>query len=408
MSGTRTAVPRNWLINRNYALFMGGSFISALGSWFQGVAIGWLVLDLTGSPFVLGLTNFMLMAPLFFLGVAGGVLADRVERRRLLLGGLSTSALALGLLAALAMAGRASVGAILAISLVVGLTQAVVWPAWQPFIKDLVPAERLPQAIAFNSARFNLTRVLGPALAGVLLARIGAPACLAIAAGSSAGVIAATWLIRPPERRRGHLTPWRSALGEGVEYLRADPVARLLLLLTGATGLVVLPYQAFLPAFARDELQIGATGLGVLLAAVGVGAVFGALLSGTRLAARRPALSMAAFSFASGAGLAAFALSTPARGAPVWLAIAALALTGLGSIGYQTMANATLQLRVPDALIGRVMGVWVVVNAGVTPLGSLALGGVAERFGLPVVLFWCGVAGIAIAALLARVRIPHA
>ena len=149
------------LINRNYALFMGGSFVSALGSWFQSVALGWLVLELSNSPFVLGLVNFALMAPLFFLGFAGGVLADRVERRTLLLVGMGWSTLAIGLLAVLALRGQASVPAILVISLFIGLTQAIVWPAWQPFIKDLVPAERLREAIAFNSARFNLTRVLG-------------------------------------------------------------------------------------------------------------------------------------------------------------------------------------------------------------------------------------------------------
>jgi MFS family permease len=390
------------LINRNYALFMGGSFVSALGSWFQSVALGWLVLELSDSPFILGLVNFALMAPLFFLGFAGGVLADRAERRTLLLVGMGASTLAVGLLAGLALSGWASVPAILAISLVIGLTQAIVWPAWQPFIKDLVPVERLREAIAFNSARFNLTRVLGPALAGVLMARVGAPACLAVAALSGAGVLIATWLIRRPRGRRARTAPWLSALGEGVSYVRADAFTLRLLVFTGAMGLLVLPYQAFLPAFARDVLRTGADGLALLVTAVGAGAVLGALLSSGRLVESRPNAAMAAFALATGAGLAAFALATPANGLPPWLAPPALCVVGLGSIGYLTTANSILQLRVPDALVGRVMGLWVVVNAGTTPLGSLALGGVAERFGVAPVVFWCGVIGVGLAALLPR------
>ncbi|MGH2350856.1 MAG: MFS transporter [Chloroflexota bacterium] len=390
------AYVRRVLINRNYALFMGGSFVSALGSWFQGVAIGWLVLDLSDSPFVLGLANFAQMAPLFFLGFAGGVLADRVDRRSLLLGGMAVGMAAVSLLAALALAGQASVPAILAASLLLGLTNAVVWPAWQPFIKDLVPLDRLREAIAFNSARFNLTRVLGPALAGVLLAGFGAPFCLAIAALSSAGVLIATWLIRRPRTPRARPAPWLSALDEGVRYVRGDGFTLRLLLVTGAYGFLVLPYQAFLPAFARDVLRTGAEGLGALLTAVGIGAVLGALLTGTQAVADQPGRSMALFALAGGSGLAAFAVATPANGYPAWMAMPSLVMVGLGSIGYLTTANSTLQLRVPDALVGRVMGLWVVVNAGTAPLGSLALGSAAERFGLPLVVFWCGLVGIGI------------
>ena len=162
------------LINRNYALFMGGSFLSALGGWVQAVAIGWLVYDLTGSPFILGLANFAQMAPLFFLGMLGGVLADRFDRRILLTIGLSVTAIALSVLAAVTISGKASVPLIIAISFVLGLANVIMWPAWQPFIKELVPPSRLREAIAFNAARFNLSRVLGPAIGGTILATSGA------------------------------------------------------------------------------------------------------------------------------------------------------------------------------------------------------------------------------------------
>jgi MFS family permease len=389
---------RRVLINRNYALFMAGSFVSAMGSWFQAVAFGWIVLELTGSPLVLGLANFAQMAPLFFLGFFGGALADRVDRRTLLLWGIGTGAVALAVLAALALAGRVTVPAVLLVSLVIGLTNAVVWPAWQPFIQELVPPDRLRDAIAFNSARFNLTRVLGPAAAGLLMARVGAPACLAVAAAGSGGVLLATWLIRRPRGRRAAAPPWLSALAEGIAYVRADAFTFRLLGITGLFGVVVLPYQAFLPAFARDVLATGAEGLGVLLTAVGGGAVLGAAATGSRHVATRPGPAMALCALLAGAGLLVFALATPLHGFPTWVASAALVLVGFGSIGYLTTANATLQLRVPDHLTGRVMGLWVVMNAGTTPLGSLALGGAAERFGLPQVVLAGGLAGIAVGA----------
>src|SRR5688500_5849666 len=192
------------LINRNYTLFMLGSFVSALGSWFQAVAIGWLVLELSGSPFVLGLANFAQMAPLFFLGFFGGVLADRVDRRFLLIGGIGLGTIATTVIAVLSLVDRQSITALLLASLVLGLSNAVVWPAWQPFITDLVPKDRLRDAMAFNSARFNLSRVLGPALAGVLMPPAGAPICLLLPPVSRAAVLIATWLIRLPAARRAH------------------------------------------------------------------------------------------------------------------------------------------------------------------------------------------------------------
>jgi len=424
------ALIRRLLINRNYALFMAGSFVSAMGSWFQAVAIGWLVLDLTNSPFVLGLTSFAQMAPLFFLGFFGGVLADRFDRRIILLAGIGVGTLAIGILAALSLAGRANVAAILIASLAIGLSNMVVWPAWQPFIKDLVPDDRLRDAIAFNAARFNLTRVLGPALAGLLMARVGAPLCLAIAALSSGAVLLATWLIQRPTGRRAIALPWLSALVEGLAYVRQDGYTARLLLITGLFGVLVLPFQTFLPAFARDVLQIGAEGLGVLLTAVGGGAVLGAVISSSRHVADRPGLAMGVTAATTGTGLIIFAfaalasrtadatlgagatnITTGMKGllaqqSPVWLASAALVMTGFGSIAYLTTANAALQLRVPDHLMGRIMGLWVVMNAGTLPLGSLALGAAAERVGLPEVVLGTGVVGVVIGAftLIARAQ----
>lgn len=384
------------LINRNYALFMGGSFLSALGSWVQAVAIGWLVYDLTGSPFILGLTNFAQMAPLFFFGMLGGVLADRFDRRILLTVGLATSAVALTVLAIMTIAERASVPLIVGISLVLGLANVIVWPAWQPFIKELVPPSRLREAIAFNAARFNLSRVLGPAIGGTILAASGAGTCLAVTAVTSVAVVAVTLAVRRPRATRATMmAPWLSSLGEGVSYVSADPFTFRLLAVTTLFGLAVMPYATFLPALSQDILGLGPDGLGHLLTAAGMGAVVGAIVTGMPQVGSRPRTAMAAFSAIAAVG--AITIATSARAfstvpGAAWLALAAI---GLGTVGFLTNANTVLQLRVPDHLVGRVMGLWVVLNAGTNPLGSLALGALAERAPLTWVF---GIAGVAAAA----------
>jgi hypothetical protein len=355
-AGTAAGLWQRLLINRNFALFSAGSFFSALGSWFLTVAVGWLVFDLTDSAFVLGLSTFMQLVPVFVLGFFGGVLADRVDRRRLLLAGQAVTAGATAVMAGMALAGKAGVPSILGLSLVLGVANAVVWPTWQPFVKELVPDDRLRDAVAFNSARYHLTAVVGPFLAGLLVARAGAPACLVVAALGSAGVLLTTWRIRTERGRRARSAPasWTAALAEGTDYLRGDGFSRRLLLATGAYGLCVMPYQALLPAVARDLLGTGAAGLGLLLALVGGGAVLGALITRTGLVGARPGLAMALFGLLGGAGLSAFAvLAARAQGAGapaslVWLASVSLVLCGFGSNGYLTAGNSTLQLRVPD------------------------------------------------------------
>jgi MFS family permease len=387
---------------------MGGSFLSALGSWVHAVAVGWLVYDLTGSPFILGLANFAQMAPLFFFGMLGGVLADRFDRRILLAIGLSVTALALTVLAALVLAGQASVPLIVGMSLVLGLANVVVWPAWQPFIKELVPTSRLREAIAFNAARFNLSRVVGPAIGGSILATSGAGTCLAVTAFTSIAVVAVTLAVRRPRAARATVyAPWLSSLGEGFAYVLADPFTFRLLAVTTLFGLAVMPYATFLPALAQDVLGLGPDGLGHLLTAAGGGAVVGAVVTGMPQVGARPREAMAGFSAIGACGTAAVAgwasdiATVPAL---AWIALAAI---GLGTVGFLTSANTVLQLQVPDHLVGRVMGLWVVLNAGTNPLGSLALGALAERAPLTTVF---GIAGVAAAtcavALIAILRDP--
>jgi len=366
-------------INRNYALFMGGSFVSATGSWFLSVAISWLVWEIGKSELLLGLANFAQMGPLLVLGLVGGVVADRVDRRHLM---IVTQVLTTAVSAVLAVAeviDFASIPAILALLLVLGVAQSFTWPTWSAFIADLVGPERLRAAVALNSARFNLTRIVGPALAGVLLAEIGAGACLIAAAVGQACLMVALWAIHSGPMAKAPREPLLAAIREAVGLAWGTPSVRELLLVAGVIATVVLPYVTFLPAFAQNVLQVGPQGFGLMLTAVGAGAICGATISGTRLVAQHTRAAQGVLSIVTGAALVAFALAT----VPL-VAAAALVVVGLGSIGYLATANATVQLAVPREVVGRVMGLWVVVTAGTTPLGGIFLGALAERIGLGV------------------------
>ena len=373
MRGTVVRSLQGVFINRNYGLFLGGSFVSALGSWLLTVAQGWLVLQLGNSDFLLGLANFAQMAPLLVFGVVGGAVADRIDRRLLLLVTQFASFLAAAALAALAVTGRLSVSALLIVALAFGLANVLMWPTWSAFIKDLVGPEQLRLAVATNSARFNLTRVLGPAIGGLILARYGAAACLVLGTAMMLGVTAALLAIQSPPRQPSPAPRWRQALTQGVSYAWRHRPVRDVLLLTSVIALFGSSYQAFLPAFARDVLHAGPEGLGWELGAVGIGAIAGAVVSGHRIVARRPGQAMLLLLAVTGGGLLWFAAARD-----VLPALLALAIVGFATIGFLSTANASVQLAAPNAIVGSVMGVWVVVNAGLVPVGSLLLGSAAE------------------------------
>jgi MFS family permease len=386
-------------INRNFALFILGTAGSGTGYWFLLVALGWLVLELGNSTFLLGLATFAQMAPMFVLGLFGGVVADRFNRKTIMLAAQLVVAAANAVLALAASLGLLTIPVILACSLVFGLANSVLWPTWSVFIKDLVGAAHLRQAVALNAARFNLTRVVGPALAGIMLQHLGPAWCLWVGLLSSLGIIATILLMRlppwqPPPAAGSVLTSVREAL---TAVWQTPPVRRLLGV-TGMIGLVALPFQAFLPALARDSLRAGPDVLGLLTAAVGAGAILGALGSGAPLARARPAWTLTALAAGVVAGLALLAAATT-----LWLALVALGLLGLATIGFLSIANASIQLGVPDALVGRVMGLWVVMNAGTQPIGSLIEGAIAERWGLGMTFAGAAlICGLAVVWLVAQ------
>ena len=376
-------------INRDFALFMGGSFISAMGMWFRTVTVSWVAFEMTGSAFYLGMLTFAQLAPILFFGLLGGVLADRVDRRRLMLTVSTVVTLFNTLLAALGAGGWINPAILLALVATLGLCDAVMFPTWQAVIKDLVPTERLRTAVAVSSVRFNLSRVLAPALAGGLLSIAGPAACLAVSAGSSLGIILVTLAIRPRKLTTSRPVSWWAAIGQGLDYTRREVDVRRLLLVTAGFGLLVLPHQAFLPAYTERQLGLGPEGLGTLLTAVGVGGIVGALITGSRYTNNREYRAMGAFTIVTGLGLLILGF-IPTLAA----ALLGLAMVGVGSIGFWTASQSTIQLIVPDRLVGRVMSVYVALSAGAMPLGSLALGSVAEQGGTRIVMVIGGVSAL--------------
>jgi len=376
--------------HRDYTLFWGGAFITNLGSWLQSVALGWLVLTLTNSTFLLGIVGFAQTIPVLLLGLLGGAIADRSDRRVVLIIAQGAAVVLVVLLTLLTWFNDVNVAAIIAFAVLTGSVSALSAPAWQAFIKDLVQPDQLRSAIALNSTRFNLSRIIGPAIGGWLLAQVGPAGCFATNAVSYLGVLGALFLIRTPKPKPAPYVPLTQALNDGLAYAWRDNSIRSLLFVTAAMAFFGFPYGSFMPAFARDVLNIGPKGLGTLLTAVGVGAIAGAFASSVRWVGRHPRGAMVAAEITFGAALCVFSLSVVL---PV--SLAALVVLGFAMITYLSVANSVLQMNVPDALRGRLMGIWVLVNTGVTPVGSLILGGSSAAFGISRSLAGSGIALVA-------------
>ena len=360
----------------------------------QTVAMGWLILELGGTPFDLGLINFAQLVPILVLGVVGGAVCDRVNKRWLLIAAQSGAAVVNLLIALLTLAGLMTIPTLIVLAFISGLASPFVWPAFQSIIRELVGPEELRKAIALNAGRFNLARILGPTIAGGLVAIIGTAGCLIIGSVALTGVVLTVWLIRYDPPPLGPQMEWVQAMNEGLRHAWRDRLIRAYLLAAGGIGLLAMPYQAFIPAYSRDVLSAGPEALGLLFTGVGIGALLGAVTSGIRFATRRPQATSFAFLISSGIGLGLYSFA-----GSLFVALIGLTLVGLGSIGFLATANASVQLLAPHAVRGRIIGIWITVNAGLMPIGSLVFGRVAETSGLQLVSI-IGAVGCMIVALL--------
>ncbi len=374
------AAPFSALRHRNFRLFFTGQFVSLVGTWMQIVAQGWLVLELTNSAFMVGLVSALGSLPILLFTLWGGVLADRVNRRRALLL-LQTlmlcDALALGLLSA---THQITTEWVMLLAAMHGTSAAFEVPIRQAFLVEMVGREDLMNAIALNSSNFNLTRIVGPAIAGGLIATAGIAVCFFLNAASFLGAIGSLLLMRGAAAGpgRGHAG---ATFREGARYALGDGEPRTLLLLTATFSIFGFSAFSMLPVYARDVLATGATGYGGLMTAVGVGASVGALTMasiGHRLSRHR-VIRLAGVLFAAALTVAALVRS--------WLPAAiALAFAGCAMILNNISTNTQLQTGAPDHLRGRVMGFYSLMILGVAPLGSLQAGWVSEHLGVPAAL----------------------
>jgi MFS family permease len=369
------------LRHRNFRLFLGGQIVSLVGTWMQQVALGWLVYRLTHSAFLLGVVGFAAQIPSLFIAPFAGVWADRLNRHRMIVATQALSMLQALVLAGLVLGGMVRVWHVVALSLFLGLVNAFDVPARQSFLVEMVGGrDDLPNAIALNSSTFNAARLVGPAIAGAMIAAFGEGVVFLVNGLSYVAVIGALLAMQLPPKAplsRPPAPAWRD-LAEGVAYVRRSGPIRAILLLVSLVSLAGAPYTVLMPVFAVDVLHGDSHTLGFLMGAVGVGALCGALLLAARRTVRGLARYIVAAVAAFGASLGTFALS---RSLPLSLLLVSLA--GFGLMVQMAASNTILQTVVDDDKRGRVMSFYAASFMGTMPLGSLLAGAIAGRFGAP-------------------------
>jgi MFS family permease len=388
--------------HRNYRLFFLGQLVSLIGTWMQSVAQSWLVYRLTGSAVLLGTVGFASQIPVFLLSPLGGVMADRRDRRRVLLATQAVSMLLALTLALLTLSGRIQVWQVLVLAGLLGVANGFDIPARQAFVVELVGRQDLVNAIALNSSMFNGARIVGPALAGVVVAAVGEGWCFFANGVSYVAVLASLAALRLPARPApavGRASPVAQIL-EGWRFVARTGPIRALLLLLGLVSLTGMPYAVLMPVMAEDVLHAGASGLGLLMGASGTGALAGALVLARRTSLAGLGTWVASAALAFGVALIAFSLSRH-----FWLSVVLLLPVGFAMLLQMSSSNTLIQSMVPDELRGRVMAAYSMMFMGMAPLGALLAGTLAETVGAPATIAIGGVVCIA-GALVFRSRLP--
>lgn len=386
---------------RNFRLFAGGQMISLIGTWMQNVAQSWLVYRLTGSSVLLGLVGFAGQIPVFLVSPAGGIVADRFSRHRVVIGTQTASMVLAFALSFLTITRTIQIWHIFLLAALLGVVNAFDIPARQAFIVDMVERDDLINAIALNSSMFNAARVVGPAVAGILVAAIGEGWCFFANAVSYIAVIAGLLLMRIEAQQQPRDSG--SALAnvmEGFHFVIHNPPVHSLLILLGILSITSMPFAVLMPIFADQILHGGAEGLGILMGSSGVGALAGALLLATRHSVRGLGRWVAWSALSFGVFLALFAASRS-----FWLSVGLMAPVGFAMMIEMGSSNTLIQTMVPDSLRGRVMSVYSMMFMGMAPIGSLLAGVVAGKIGAPLTVAGGG-AICSLAAFLFWLRLP--
>ena len=385
--------------HRNFRLFFYGQSLSLLGTWIQQVAMSWLVYRMTGSPFLLGLTAFAGQIPILLFAPLGGIWADRFDRRKLLVA-TQVLAMAQGLaLALLGYTGLIQVWHIILMAAVLGVIMALDTPIRQAFVPEMVPVKQdLPSAIALNGFMQNAGRMIGPTIAGVLLAVSSEAFCFLVNGMSKIAVVVAVALMRietPAGKESG--APLLRDFREGVDYAWSLVPVRLLLPIVALVSFMATPYQALMPIFASEVFQGDAKMLGFLIGAAGFGGVAALIY----LAARQDVRGLSRH-IVAGAAVIGMSLMVFAESKILWLSLIAITVTGFGTILNAVAVSMILQTIVADEKRGRVMSFFTVAFLGVAPLGSLAAGSLAQAIGAGHTLLIGGVCCVAGAVALWR------
>jgi MFS family permease len=371
------------LYHRNYRLFFSGQGISLIGTWMQQIAMGWLVYRLTNSAFLLGVVGFSSQICSFIFSPFAGVISDRWNRHRILVATQSLSMLQAFILATLTLAGVVAVHHLIILSFFLGFVNAFDMPTRQAFVVELVERrEDLGNAIALNSFLFNGARLVGPSIAGILISILGEGMCFLFNGLSFLAVIIALLAMKmPPNKGKSERTHVLQGLKEGFIYAFGFPPIRSILFFLGWISLVGMANTTLMPVFAKDILHGGPHTYGFLMAAIGVGAIIGAIF----LASRRSVLGLGRIiviaSGIFGIGLISFSLSSV-----LWLSLFLLLLTGFGMMLHMASSNTILQTMVDDDKRGRVMSLYTMAFMGMAPFGSLGGGSLAGRIGAPYTL----------------------
>jgi predicted MFS family arabinose efflux permease len=376
------------LNHADFRRFFLAQIVAMVSGWMHTVAQSWLVLQLTDSPLLLGLIGTLQFGPILLFSIVTGAFADRVPKRQLLVTTQLVLATLAVVLATLVATGTVRYWHVGAVAILAGLAQAFDSPARQSLMAEMVGKADLVNAVALNSASFNAARIVGPALGGVLIARFGVvPSFLINAIGL---LVVALALLRLPTRgpapRRG--TTMAEEIAEGLRYAMRTPVIRLVLGLLFCVSITVFNFTVYVPLLARHVLGLGAEGFGFLMAALGVGAVAGALTVGFR---RAPA-SISALQGAAAVALTGLLSLSLAR--YLWVAVPLLFVTGFSGLLLVASCNTRLQLAAPDELRGRMMSLYTLVWGGVFPIGAFCVGAISEAWGVTTAFLVQGTAGL--------------
>jgi MFS family permease len=397
-ASSRLAVTLRALRHRNFQLFFSGQLISLIGTWMQSVAQAWLVYRKTGSSLLLGSVGFASQIPVFLVAPLGGIVADRYNRHRVVISTQVASMILALILAALTLSHRVEVWHIFVLAALLGVVNAFDIPGRQAFLVDMVGKEDLMNAIALNSSMFNGARIVGPAIAGILVASIGEGWCFFANGISYIAVIIGLLMMRIecPRRPNTSGSPLEDII-EGFRFASRTGPIRAILLLLGLVSLVAMPYTVLMPVFADKILHGGARGLGILMGSTGVGALLGALTlasrEGVRGLGRWVALSCGGFAVS----LILFSFSRY-----FWLSAALLLPVGFCMMLQMSSSNTLIQSMVPDHLRGRVMAMYSMMFMGMAPFGALLGGAFADKLGAPLTVAMGAVACLGGALLFYR------